>query len=162
MDEIISGVQVIKMYAWEKPFSSLVDYARKLELRALRKTSYIRGFHMTFLLFTTRMALFCTMVTIVLIYGPEQITASQIFVITSYFSVIAHMMSQRFTRGVSECAEVLVALKRLEQFLYLNEKETLTHEKDQHSSESTNIDDGFINGAMEYCDEIKLSEVGKY
>lgn len=29
MNEIIQGIQVIKMYAWEKPFEIVVAYARK-------------------------------------------------------------------------------------------------------------------------------------
>lgn len=124
MDEIICSVHVIKMYAWETPFTKLITYARKMELKVLRKPNWIRAFHMTFILFTTRMALFCTMLTVIVLYGPDHITAAKVFVITSYYGAIAHMMSQRFTRGVSECAEVLVALKRLEKYLDLDEKET--------------------------------------
>jgi len=66
MDEIISGVQVIKMYAWEKPFCAMVELARKLELRVVTKSSYIRGIYMTFNLFTTRMALYCTLITMLI------------------------------------------------------------------------------------------------
>jgi len=29
MNEIIVGIQVIKMYAWEKPFAHLISLARK-------------------------------------------------------------------------------------------------------------------------------------
>ena len=29
MNEIVCGIKVIKMYCWEKPFSLLVDDARK-------------------------------------------------------------------------------------------------------------------------------------
>lgn len=119
MDEIISGVQVIKMYAWEKPFCALVELARRLELRVVRKSSYIRGIYMTFNLFTTRMALYCTLVAMLLF--NKKLTAEKVFVISSYFSILAHTMSGMFVRGFAEIAECMVAVRRLQYFLLYDE-----------------------------------------
>lgn len=76
MDEIISGIQVIKMYAWEKPFSKLIRLARVKELRIVTKLSYVRAIFMSFNLFTTRIALFCALLTIAL--RGEEITAATV------------------------------------------------------------------------------------
>lgn len=76
MDEVISGIQVIKMYAWEKPFEALIRFARKAELKVVTKSSYVRGLYMTFNLFTTRAALFATLLTMVL--TDQKITATKV------------------------------------------------------------------------------------
>lgn len=123
MDEIISGVQVIKMYAWEKPFANLVATARNYEIKSIRKSSFLRGMHMTFMLFTTRMALFCTMLAIALLRGPDEITANRVFVISAYFSIISFTMSQQFVRALADIGETLVGVKRLQKFLELEEKD---------------------------------------
>ncbi|XP_015437296.1 PREDICTED: probable multidrug resistance-associated protein lethal(2)03659 [Dufourea novaeangliae] len=119
MDEIISGVQVIKMYAWEKPFCALIETARKLELQVVTKSSYIRGIYMTFNLFTTRMALYSTLISM-LLFGNE-LTADKVFVFSSYFNILAHTMSGMFVRGFAEIAECLVAVRRLQHFLLYEE-----------------------------------------
>lgn len=129
MDEIISGMQIIKMYALEMVFAKQITNVRKLELTALRKINYIRAFHSTAILFITRMAVFCTMLSIVLLHGSDHITGARIFIISSYFSITSHVMSQQFLRGISETAEVLVAIKRLEKFLNLAEKTFDTSQK---------------------------------
>ena len=110
------------MYAWEIPFTKLITFARRLELKIVLKNSYVRALYMTFMLFTTRMALFCTMLSIALLYGEENITASKIFVISAYFNIAAQPMAQMFVRGVAEIAEALVAFKRIQQFLEYDEK----------------------------------------
>lgn len=122
MDEIISGVQVIKMYAWEKPFAQLIATTRKLELAFVREINFIRALFMTFALFTTRMAVFCTMLSIAILYGSDNISASKIFVVSSYYTILSVSMSQMFVRGVAEISEALVAFKRLQNFLKLEEK----------------------------------------
>ncbi|XP_043486922.1 ATP-binding cassette sub-family C member 4-like isoform X1 [Polistes fuscatus] len=119
MDEIISGVQVIKMYAWEKPFCALVELARKLELQVVSKSSSIRGIYMTFNLFTTRMALYCTLVSMILLHN--ELTAEKVFVFSSYFNILAQTMSGMFVRGFAEIAECLVVVRRLQNFLMFDE-----------------------------------------
>lgn len=124
MDEILSGIQVIKMYAWEKPFAKLIRFARKAELKIITKSSYVRGLYMTFNLFTTRLSLFATLLTVALMDQP--ITASKVFVIMSYLNIVSQTMSQMFVRGISEVAELIVAIKRLEEFMLNEEFQSLT------------------------------------
>lgn len=119
MDEIISGIHVIKMYAWEKPFGILISLARKTELKIVRKSGSIRGMYMTFQLFTTRAALFATMITLILM--KEELTAAKVFVVASYLNIVSHVMSGMFVRGVAEIAEALVATRRLQNFLEYEE-----------------------------------------
>lgn len=122
MDEIIAGVQVIKFYAWEESFAKLIALARRSELKVVLKNAYVRALYMTFNIFTTRMAMFCTVLSIILMYGRENISVSKIFMISYMFGAISHAMCQTFVRGVAELAETLVAFKRLQMFLEYEEK----------------------------------------
>lgn len=136
MDEIISGVQVIKMYAWEKPFGRLIATARRLELEMVLQNAYVRALYMTFNLFTTRMALFCTVLSILLMYGRENIMVSKIFMISYLFGAISHAMTQTFVRGLAELGETLVSFKRLQMFLEYEEKD----QTNSNSNEFINTD----------------------
>uniref|UniRef100_A0A336LQQ2 CSON001219 protein n=1 Tax=Culicoides sonorensis TaxID=179676 RepID=A0A336LQQ2_CULSO len=122
MDEIISGIQVIKYYAWEIPFATLIRIARKMELKIVRKNSYVRALYMTFMLFTTRMALFTTMLAIVML--GNELTASKVYVTAAYYGIIANTMSQMWVRGIAEIAEALVSLRRIRKFLEFEEKDS--------------------------------------
>lgn len=128
MDEIISGIQVIKYYAWELPFATLIRFARKMELKIVRKNSYVRALYMTFMLFTTRMALFTTMLAIVVL--DSDLTASKVYVTAAYYGIIANTMSQMWVRGIAEIAEALVSLRRIRKFLEYEEKDS---ERVEHS-----------------------------
>ncbi|CAG9814465.1 unnamed protein product [Phaedon cochleariae] len=132
MDEIISGVQVIKLYAWEKPFEKLIKLARKAEIKIVTKSSYVRGLYMTFNLFTTRVALFCTLLTMIL--SDQKITATKVFVFMSYFNILSQTMSSMFVRGISEVAELFVAVKRLQDFMLNEEFQTISESQNNNDS----------------------------
>ncbi|CAH1104964.1 unnamed protein product [Psylliodes chrysocephalus] len=140
MDEILSGIQVIKMYAWEIPFQKIIKLARKAEIKIITKSSYVRATFMAFNLFTTRLALFCSLLTLVL--SGESITASRVYVFSSYFNLLSMTMGAMFVRGISEIAELSVAIKRIQSFL-MNEEYDPTK---IHS---------FMNGNIKSVDDIK-------
>lgn len=118
-NEIISGIQAIKMYTWENPFSALIEKARRKEVNVIRWASYIRGVTMSFIIFSTRMSLFITVLAYVL-FGYK-ITAEKVFVITAYYNSLRTTMTVFFPQGITQVAEAMVSIKRLQKFLMYDE-----------------------------------------
>lgn len=164
MDEIISGVEVIKMFAWEMPFAKLISEARRLELKQVLKNAYVRAIYMTFNLFTTRMALFCTVLSIIMFYGRENILVSKIFMISFMFNAISHAMCQTFVRGIAEMGEVMVSFKRLQMFLEYEEKdETMDTELNDQLDNTAVLMKNVSAGWTEVDKQKKVSKrVGSY
>lgn len=81
MNEIVQGIQVIKMYTWEKPFAKVVAMARANEIKAIKSISYIRGIMLSFMMFTSRTAIFLSLMVYVLL--GQVLTAEKAFVVTA-------------------------------------------------------------------------------
>ena len=123
MNEIVQGIQVIKMYTWEKPFSGLVALARKKEIKVIRYVSYIRGILLSFIMFTTRVSIFISLVGYALL--GNILTAKQAFVVTAYYNLLRATMTVFFPQGISQVAETLVSVRRIQKFMLYDEVPTL-------------------------------------
>ncbi|XP_025264055.1 multidrug resistance-associated protein 4 [Camponotus floridanus] len=123
MSEIISGVQVIKMYTWEKPFEELVNCMRKYEIDVLTLMSYLRGFTLATFVFTERTTLYFTIMAYVL-FGYS-ISADKVFSMAQYFNILQLTMAIIYPLAVAAVAETAVSIKRIENFLLLNENVSL-------------------------------------
>ncbi|XP_062142485.1 probable multidrug resistance-associated protein lethal(2)03659 [Drosophila sulfurigaster albostrigata] len=119
MNEIIAGIQVIKMYAWEVPFEQLVAFARKKEINAIRHVSYIRGILLSFIIFLTRVSIFLSLVGYVLL--GTFLTPEVAFVITAYYNILRTTMTVFFPQGISQMAEALISIKRVEKYMLYEE-----------------------------------------
>ncbi|CAH0557608.1 unnamed protein product [Brassicogethes aeneus] len=119
MNEIISGIQVIKMYAWEKPFAQLVALARRYEIKSIRIASFMRGIILSFIMYSTRMAIFATILAYVLL--DNDITAEKVFVLTSFYNILRQTMTVFFPQGISQVAEANVSISRLNKFMMYDE-----------------------------------------
>ncbi|XP_018350478.1 PREDICTED: probable multidrug resistance-associated protein lethal(2)03659 [Trachymyrmex septentrionalis] len=137
-NEIISGIQAIKMYTWENPFSALIQKARKKEVNVIRWVSYIRGITMSFIMFTTRMSLFITVLAYVL-FGYK-VTAEKVFVVTAYYNSLRTTMTVLFPQGITQVAEARVSIKRLQKFLMYDEMTASEVEAKKHNKENNKED----------------------
>nr|XP_013098632.1 unnamed protein product [Stomoxys calcitrans] len=136
MNEIISGIQVIKMYAWEYPFGKIVAYARKKEINSIRHSSYIRGILLSFIMFLTRVSIFLSLVGYVLL--SNLLTAEKAFVITAYYNILRTTMTVFFPQGISQLAETLVSIKRIQNFMLYEETDVVDKSVDYLNYDGSN------------------------
>ncbi|XP_053212746.1 ATP-binding cassette sub-family C member 4-like [Panonychus citri] len=123
MSEIISGMKVIKLYAWEKPFADMIAKIRRSEIMQIRKSCSLRAINFTLMFVTTKTILFAVFITYVL--TGHELTAKNVFVTTAFFNSLRLSLTNQFPQGVSNISEALVSCKRLTDFLLLEEKKAL-------------------------------------
>lgn len=121
MSEIISGIQVIKMYAWEKPFEKVVHNARSTEISDITTTSYYRGIFCSCLLLLERITLFVTIACFIIL--GNQISADKVFSMAQFFNILQLALAVYFPMSFSYGAEALTSVRRLRDFLMMEEKE---------------------------------------
>ncbi|KAK6644533.1 hypothetical protein RUM43_000800 [Polyplax serrata] len=132
MNEIINGIQVIKMYTWEFPFAALVSKARAKEMREIKGSAYGRGILLSFIIFSTRCSIFLTLVAYAL-SGDTVITAEKIFVLASFYNILRQTMTVFFPAGITQLAEALISVKRIQDFMLFEENvQTIRFSKDDN------------------------------
>ncbi|XP_067646235.1 probable multidrug resistance-associated protein lethal(2)03659 isoform X3 [Eurosta solidaginis] len=119
MNEIISGIQVIKMYAWEKPFDKMIQEARRKEMNIIRKKNYLTGIIQMFSIFMTRISVFVSLVGYVLL--GNTLTAEKAFIITAFYSILRNIMTVSFPNAIQQLSETLVSIKRIRKYLLYEE-----------------------------------------
>ncbi|KAJ0181177.1 hypothetical protein K1T71_003262 [Dendrolimus kikuchii] len=123
MSEVINGIQVIKMYAWEIPFQKLVGEKRADELVEVRKATRLRTVLLGFLLFTERAALFLTILAYLLL--GNSMSANVIYPLQQFLSSAQVNISLILPLVLSFTAEFIVSVGRVEEFMVLPDREDL-------------------------------------
>ncbi|KAK7866057.1 hypothetical protein R5R35_013557 [Gryllus longicercus] len=115
MGEMVGGVRAIKMYAWERPFQALAAAARRRELKCIESSSHIRGVTLGFMMYNTRISIFASVLAYVFTGGI--VTPEKVFLIVGYYKILGQTMAYFFPVGLNQLAEVLVSIRRIENFL---------------------------------------------
>ncbi|KAM9766343.1 ATP-binding cassette sub-family C member 4-like [Menidia menidia] len=119
MNEVLSGIRIIKMYAWEKLFSALVTEVRRKEISQILKSSYLRGLNMASFFASSKITVFVTFTVHVLL--GNSITASTVFVTVSLYGTIKLTVTLFFPLAIEKLSETVVSVRRIKNFLLLEE-----------------------------------------
>ncbi len=138
MSEIIQGIKVIKMYAWEASFAKLVQDARQAEIKVITKTCLLKAFNMCF--FFTSSKIVMVLIVLTFVYMGEVLTAQKAFLTLALYNIVRLSMTLFFPNGIQMTSEALISMKRIENFLLLEE----ITEKDQEVIEETFHHEGRI------------------
>lgn len=144
MNEIISGIQVIKMYAWERPFENFVRIARIKEINVLKYSNYLKGYSSASMNYTERLPMFVTAITYALL--GNVITSEKLFSMTQYFNILQAGMSFQYANAISLTSEAMITIKRIKTFLLLEE----IYSNDSETINSNSIRNGEIQ-ITNYC-----------
>lgn len=135
--ELVAGIKMIKMYAWEEWIQNRILGVREKELQMIRLSGFIRGIYMTMSVFVTRLMITATLAALCFAPTTLTMTTANVFMISSYYSVIGHAVGQMFVRGVTELAAVNVSIKRLEDYLKANESAAKSKKKQPRKTGSS-------------------------
>uniref|UniRef100_A0AAY4E1V3 Multidrug resistance-associated protein 4 n=1 Tax=Denticeps clupeoides TaxID=299321 RepID=A0AAY4E1V3_9TELE len=119
MNEVVSGIRIIKMYAWEKPFSALVSEVRRKEISKIMSSSYLRGLNMASFFAASKIIVFITFTVYVLL--GNTMNASRVFVAVSLYNAVRLTVTLFFPAAIEKVSESKVSIRRIKNFLLLHE-----------------------------------------
>ncbi|XP_022093403.1 LOW QUALITY PROTEIN: multidrug resistance-associated protein 4-like [Acanthaster planci] len=119
MNEVIAGMRVIKIYAWEPSFAKLVSEARRKEIRKIMHAAYLRSFTLAFFFVAPLLITFCTF----LVYSAlgNAVVPSKVYAVIPLFYA-ARLCSALFVPfAIMNGTEGLVSVRRIKNFLLMEE-----------------------------------------
>ncbi|KAI8049184.1 hypothetical protein BDF22DRAFT_699821, partial [Syncephalis plumigaleata] len=123
--DLLEGIEVIKLYAWETPFETMINRERDEQSR------HIRNDILNFVAFigivkaTTYMMTLGTFLTYFAL--GNELDASKVFTSMSLFEIISEALDIQLVDAIHRTKEIQIALRRIARFLLLPELESDTN-----------------------------------
>ena len=124
MNEILSGIKVLKLYAWEIPFMKRILDTRAKEIRIIRKYGLLNAFNNFTYSCSPIMITFAAFSAYALTEG-NVLTPQKIFVSMAYFNLI-RIPLMLFPITLREVIKLYVSMQRIAEFMNAQELSTDT------------------------------------
>ena len=121
IDEVLNGIKVIKLYAWEKSFLDLINGTRRAEIQYMRIVQYLEALQYLFWLSAPILMAVVSFGTFVLM-DPENnvLTAQVAFTSLTLFNSVKEPLFM-MPSAIVTSIQGYVSLKRINEFLMSNE-----------------------------------------
>lgn len=120
MNEILSGIKVLKLYAWETSFIRRIEGLRDKELSALRSQAWLSGFMVFAFTSAPFLVALASFATYVLIDPANVLDANKAFVSLSLFNIMKMPMAF-LPMLITFTAMFFVSLNRVNKYLRCEE-----------------------------------------
>ena len=114
MNEIITGIKLVKLYAWENSFAESVAKIRDSEVGELRKSVLMMSLNTFISNLPSVLSVFISLITYY--YTKHDLKASTVFVTISLFQTIRFPLLMMFFGGMT-MGQLKIARQRIETFV---------------------------------------------
>ncbi|XP_073684496.1 ATP-binding cassette sub-family C member 3 isoform X2 [Garra rufa] len=134
MNEILNGIKVLKLYAWEISFKEKILQIRQKELNVLRKTAYLSA--LSTMAWTSAPFLVALTTFAVFVNAKEEniLDAEKAFVSLSLFNILRFPLNM-LPQVISSIVQASVSLKRIQDFLSHDELDPESIDRRNNASE---------------------------
>uniref|UniRef100_T1JBD6 ABC-type glutathione-S-conjugate transporter n=1 Tax=Strigamia maritima TaxID=126957 RepID=T1JBD6_STRMM len=128
INEVLSGVKILKLYAWEMPFFDSINKIRNFELMFLKRVWILNAVTTFLLQLTPSLILMTTFATFVLVDDNNILDATNAFVSLSLFEMIRIPLNIVPT-VIALVVQAFVSVKRINKFLAIDEIDVCCNDK---------------------------------
>ncbi|XP_066904292.1 multidrug resistance-associated protein 1 isoform X2 [Halyomorpha halys] len=116
MNEILSGIKILKLYAWERSFEERIQEIRGKEIKIIKQAANLKAVTSLIWSCTPFLVSLTTFATYVLIDENNVLDASKAFVSLSLFNILRNPM-MLLPNMLSNMIQASVSVKRIDNFL---------------------------------------------
>ncbi|KAF6719853.1 Multidrug resistance-associated protein 1 [Oryzias melastigma] len=160
MNEMLNGIKVLKLYAWEMAFRDKVSQIRENELQVLKKAAYLGAVSTFTWVCAPFLVALSTFSVYVLSNDQNVLDAQKAFVSLALFNILRFPLNM-LPMVISSMVQASVSLKRLRVFLSHEElqEDSVEHPAAGCSAYSISIEDGVFSWSRSESPTLKRLNV---
>ncbi|KAJ3018717.1 Multidrug resistance-associated protein 4 [Thoreauomyces humboldtii] len=145
ISDMLAGIMVVKLYAWEIPFIRKISELRERELGFVKTAAILRAFNEALYFCSSGVTSLAGFGTYFLMGGA--LTPAKVFTCLTYLSTVRLTVTNFFPKAIQFISESWISLQRIEAFLSLPEI-SLTHATEEQLAFLDTLNDEFITVAI--------------